>query len=279
MTWAALAALPQTVLQDMRYAARMLHRNASFTIVAVLALGLGIGVNVVAFTAYRAFFNHSIDALDPDRMVNLAMVLHTGSTSPYFTYHDYEVYRDQLHSFTGVIAQSANEFLTLSDAGISILGNPADGSLAHLLPLSPSNKDVVSARVVSENYFSVLGIAPLRGRTFDSVSELRTSPAILISENYWQKRFGGNPALLGRTVRLNFVAFTIIGITPHDFVGTNMDVPGFWIPLSLAPLLHRDSLILSDRENHCCRLFGRPAPGVTPDRARAEMTLTVWPLS
>ena len=280
MTRTALMVLPQTILQDLRYATRILYRNVSFTIVAVLALALGIGVNVVAFTVYKAFFHHPIDALDPGKMVNIAMVLHTGETNANFSYRDYEAYRDHLHSFSGVIADGPGKFLTLSDAGGTVgQSKDTDGALTRLLPLNPSNKDLVNTRVVSENYFSVLGIAPLRGRTFENVAELGATPAILISENYWQKRFGGNPAVLGQTVRLNGVAFTIIGITPHDFAGTNMDVPGFWLPLSLAPLLHLDSQLLSDRENHCCRLFGRLAPGVSAERARAEMTLLAHDLS
>ena len=119
----------------------------------------------------------------------------------------------------------------------------------------------------------------MRGRTLGDVSELAAAPTVLISENYWQKRFGGDPALLGKTIRLNGVAFTIVGITPRDFVGTGTDVPDFWLPLSLEPLLHPDGHLLGDRENQCCRLFARLAPGVSIDQAQAEMTLLADQLS
>jgi predicted permease len=282
-----LLILPQTVLQDLRYGARMFYRNAEFTIVAVLALALGIGANTAAFTAYKAFFGRPLDARDPDRMVNLSLVLpSSGSGSfsgSYFSYLDYETYRDRLHSFTGVIADNGDESLTISDAGGGTSQkSSAHGSLAGklgLLPSSTSNKEFATTKIVSENYFSVLGIAPLRGRTFGDVAELAKSPAVLISENYWQRRFGGDPAVLGETIRLNGVAFTIVGITPLDFAGTGFDVPGFWLPLSLGPLLHPDGHLLSDRENHCCRLFARLAPGVSIGQAQAEMTLLAGQLS
>lgn len=271
--------LPETVLQDLRYAMRLLYRNPGFTIVAVITLALGIGVNVVAFTAYRAFFSRPLDARDPTQMANLSVVLHSGETHSSFSYPDYEAYRERLHSFSGLIATGDTKLLSLTGAGSVNPGRSADGSLSRLLPLDTSNKELVSVSIVSENYFAVLGIPPVRGRTFADSSELATSPEVLISENYWQKRFAGNPALLGQTIRLDGVAFTIVGITPHDFVGTSISVPGFWLPISLQPLLERDSGLLSDREDFCCELRGRLAPGVAMSRAQAEMTLLAGHLS
>ena len=275
--------LPVTVLQDLRYGARLLCRNAWFTVATTLTLALGIGVNTAVFTAYNAIFNRLLDARDPGKMVNLALILHSGDANPYFSYPDYEAYRDGSHSFSGLIAENGGKFLTLSDAGGSVSErSSADGSLAGklgLLPFSASNKEFATAMVVSENYFSVLGVAPLRGRTFGGVSELAASPTVLISENYWRKRFAGDPALLGKTIRLNGVAFAVVGITPRDFVGTGIDVPNFWLPLSLEPLLRPDGHLLRDRENRCCRLYARLAPGVGIDQAQAEMTLLAGHLS
>jgi predicted permease len=113
----------------------------------------------------------------------------------------------------------------------------------------------------------------LRGHTFGNASELATAPQVLISENYWQKKFAGDPALLGRTIRLNGIGFTIVGIAPHDFAGTDFDVPAFWLPVRAEHLLEANDHLLSDREDFCCRLFGRLAPGVSMDQAQAEMSL------
>lgn len=272
----------ETSWQDTRCGARLLRKNLGFTFVAVFTLALGIGVNDVAFTAYREAFNLSVDARDPGKMVNLAVVLRSGTTDPFFSYPDYETYRDRLHSFSGVIAEGRTEFLTLSNAGASVVERDSGGSLAEklgLVPFSSSNKEFAETTLVSENYFAVLGMVPLRGNTFGDISKLADSPSVLISENYWQKRFAGDPVLLGQTIRLNGVAFSVVGITPHDFVGTGQDVPDFWLPLTLEPLLHTDDHLLHDRENHCCRLLARLAPGVSISQAQAETTLIADQLS
>ncbi len=269
-----LMILPQTILQDLRYGARTLFRNAGFTTVAIFALALGIGVNTTAFTFYKAMFTRSLDARDPGRMVDITLVRQSGDTEVDFSYPDYQAYRDNLHSFTGVIAHSVDR-LILSGAG-GPMRDGASGLLGRLglLPASAIDAEFATTFEVSENYFSVLGVNALRGRTFDAMSsaELAASPSVLISENYWQKRFNGDPSILGKVVRLNGVAFTIIGVTPHDFVGTNVVTPDFWFPLSLVPLIHPDGNWLRDRENQWCRLFGRLAPGVGIGQAQAEMT-------
>ncbi|WP_158823514.1 ABC transporter permease [Granulicella sp. S156] len=274
-----LMILPQTILQDLRYGARMLHRQLRFTIVSVLALALGIGINVATFTAYKGMIARSLDARDPGKMVNLALVRHSGIDS-LFSYPDYEAYRDHLHSFTGVIAAINIDLLTLSGVGDIGGQRKAAGSLMGRLglippPAVPGNAELASAFIVSENYFQVLGVTALRGRTFEAgdASKLAASPYVLISENYWQRRFAGDPTLLGKTIRLNGVAFTIIGITPHNFAGTSIAAPDFWLPLTELPLLHPGFHFLRDREEEGYLLYARLAPGVSRGQAQAEMTL------
>ncbi len=267
--------LLETLLQDLRYGARALRRNAGFTIVSILALALGIGVNTAVFTAYKAIIARPLDARDPDTLVNVTLRLQSGATSATFSYPDYEAYRDGLRSVSGLIAFSIEQ-PTLTDAGAkrSTESGWLLGRLGLLLP-SASNKEIVSAFVVSENYFSVLGVEPARGRAFDtmSASELAASPAVLISENYWQRRFAGDPAVLGQSIRLNGAVFTIVGIAPANFTGTSVAVPNFWLPLSLYPLIHPDNGRLRDREDSCCRVFGRLAPGASMQQLRAEATV------
>jgi predicted permease len=267
----------ETLLQDLRYGARTLLRHPSFTIVSILALALGIGVNVAVFTAYKAFIARSLDARDPGTLVNLSVRLQSGATDARFSYPDYEAYRDGLRSFSGVIAFSIEE-LTITDAGGAVARwSAGSGSLIGRLGLLPAatNREIATTFIVSENYFSVLGVKTARGRAFDamSASELAASPPVLISENYWQRRFAGDPAVLGKSVRLNGAVFTIIGITPLNFTGTSIAVPNFWLPLSLYPLIHLHSPRLRDREDLCCRLFGRLAPGMSMHEAQAETTL------
>jgi predicted permease len=245
---------------DVRHGLRMLTRNAGFTVAAVLALGLGIGVNDAVFTAYTKFVVKPLDARDPDQMVNLALIRPLGARQFTFSYPDYEAYRDSSKSFSGVIGVMTDR-LAVSDTAA---GRPASARV-----------ETAFTYVVSENYFRVLGVNAIRGRTFDSISnaELVASPAVLISENYWQKRFAGDPSVLGRTIRLNGAEVTVIGVTPRNFVGTGMGAPDVWLPLSLAPLVHANDAWLRDRDNQRIRLFGRLAPGVTAGQAQAEMTL------
>jgi predicted permease len=274
-----LMILPQTVLQDLRYGARMLWRNAWFTAVAVFAMAIGIGVNTATFTAYKAFFERPLDGHNSGQMVNLALIPHSGVPMPDFSYPDYEAYRDHIYSFKGLIAWEGVERLTLSGAsGILSSRGSADGTLVGklgLLPTGVSDAEFASTFFVSENYFSVLGVSAFRGRTFEAIdhTEQSATPTVLISENYWQKRFAGDANLMGKTIRLNGVAFSVVGITPHNFVGTNIEVPDFWLPLSAEPLVHPDHNWLRDREYLCCRLFARLAPGARMGRAQAEMNI------
>jgi predicted permease len=268
----------ETLRQDLRYAARTLRHNAGFTFVSILALAVGIGVNTTVFTAYKAFVARPLDAREPDTLVNVSLRLQSGATSAWFSYPDYEAYRDRLRSFSGVIAVFIEE-LRLTDAGGAVAARGGKrgtliGRLGLLKP-SASNTEIASTIVVSENYFSVLGVTPVRGRAFDaiSVSELAASPAVLISENYWQRRFASDPAVLGKSIRLNGTAFTIIGITPANFTGTSIAVPNFWLPLSLYPRVHPSRSRLQDRDDLCCRVFGRLAPGVSRHAAQAEATV------
>jgi len=268
----------ETVLQDLRFGLRMLTRNTRFTVVAILALALGIGVNTIAFTAYKAIIDRSLDARDSRNMVNITMVRPSGELVSTFSYSDFEEYRQHLHSFSGLIAYNM-ERLTLTYAGdpISQPDSPLTammGSFGLLSSgISGSSTELAVTAFVSENYFSVLGVTPILGRGFEASNQsaLLAAPAVMISENYWRRRFAGDPSLVGRLIRLNDVPVTVIGITPHDFVGTAITVPDFWLPLTLEPLVHPGDNWLRDRESQCCRLFGLLGPGVRVEQAQAEM--------
>jgi predicted permease len=232
----------------------------------------------VVFTAYKALVARPIDARDPSTLVNIALRLQSGETVALFSYPDFEAYRDGLRSFSSVIAFSIEQ-LALSHADGVVTHRRSDtGTLLTRLGLnSPAaaNKEIATTFVVSENYFAVLGVAPVRGRAFDAMNpaELAASPAVLISENYWHDRFAGDPDIVGKIIRLNGAAFAIAGVTPANFTGTSIAVPNFWLPLSLYPSVYPDDRRLRDRENPCCRMFGRLAPGVTMREAQAEATV------
>ena len=272
--------LPGSIWQDACYGARMLMKHPGFTAIAVLALTLGISLNTTVFTGYKAIVKRTLDARDPARMVNISLTRGSGSQNPMFSYPDYLEYRNGARSFEGIIA-AAGDDLTLSGAGGAPIATHSPlGSIVRTfgftLPgLSATNTEFIRAVVVSENYFSVLGVGVVRGRTFGQVdaSELLSSPSVMISDNYWRKRFAGDMEILGKVVRLNGVAVSIIGVTPHNFVGTGIAAPDFWVPFSIEPLLHAGVNPLRDREDQRCRLFGRLAPGVFLLQAQAEITV------
>jgi predicted permease len=269
-----LMILPQTILQDLRYGARILCRNAGFTGVAVFALAIGIGVNTAAFTAYKAFFLRPLDGADSGEMVNIALHLRSGDLLPLFSYPDYQSYREQSHSLSGLIASSFPESLSLSVSG-GIVSQPdsGPGTLMQKSGIFPRaiSAETASTLLVSENYFSVLGAGAVRGRLFQTGET--SSPTVLISENYWQKRFAGDPKILGKIVHLNGTAFTVAGITPRNFAGASLVVPDFWLPLASQSLVFADDNWLRDRENLCLHLYGRLAPGLSIAQAQTEMTL------
>ncbi|HYP06062.1 MAG TPA: ABC transporter permease [Bryobacteraceae bacterium] len=268
----------RTTLQDVRYAARMFQRNVSSTALAVFTLALGIGLNTATFTAYKAMVARSIDAVDPASIVNLGLIDSSGQSDFRFSYRDYEAYRDALRSFKGFIAEN-HEMMALSGAGPMVSQRTAaEGSLIGRLGLLPSaagNAEFAMTFSVSDNYFAVLGVNVVQGRTFQSMTpaELRSAPPALISENYWRKRFSEDPTPIGRTVRLNGAEFTIVGVTPRNFTGTFIAVPDFWIPLSISDLVHPGQSWLRDSTYRFCRLNARLAPGSSIEEAEAEMTL------
>ena len=272
--------LPETVWQDLRFAARMLRKHPGFTTLAVLALGLGIGVNTAIFTVYRAFLLRGIDAKDPQRMVDVGRVDFAGKYDPAFSYPDFEAYRDHIHSFSGLVAATSDEAALSGVGNIEGMGRSIGGALTAIagfrMPkLVAGGAEFVPVSIVSENYFSVLGVGAARGRVFTlgDVAFEAEAPVALISENYWERRFGREASLIGKAVKLNGVTFTVVGITPHDFMGTNLNVPGFWIPMHEQPLLRPGGGLLRDRENQCCRMYGRLADGVTRDLAQAELNV------
>src|SRR5579871_121421 len=273
-----LFTFPVTVWQDLRFALRMLSKHRRFTFTAVLALGLGIGVNTAVFTVYRAFLLRPLDARDAKQLVNIGRTNYEGKYDPNFSYSDFEFFRDRNVAFSGLIAATTDE-VTLSGAGDApSSGHEMVGALANAVGLRMPNvmsggAEFVTTMVVSDNYFSVLGVGPMRGRTFDAPGARDATPVAMISENYWRRKFDADPVLIGRSIKLNGVPFTVIGITPHDFMGTNLNVPDFWVPLRLWKTLHPGDDILHDRENACCRLYGRLAPDSRLSEAQTELNV------
>jgi predicted permease len=266
----------ETIFQDLRYGLRSLLRNRWSTVITVLSLALGIGVNCVVLTCYKAFFLRPLDAHNAGQMVNIALTRNSGVTDIEFSYPDYQSFSESVPAFSGLIAvRPAN--LLLSNAGEMISQRTAhqQSTMGRLgLPTLGANAEFAHVFVVSENYFKVLGVSIVQGRSWDTANTdpLVATPSVLVSENYWKRRFPNDPVIVGKKVHLNGVEVTVIGVTPHNFVGTGISTPAFWIPISIDPLINGDRQWLLARANRRYRLFGRLAPGATVAQAEAQIT-------
>jgi predicted permease len=247
-------------MQDLRYAARVLMKKPGFTTVAVLSLALGIGANTAIFTVINAVFLHPLAIDDPSRVVEVftrdTKTVQTGNfTLTPSSLQNYEDYRDQNQVFTGL-------------AGYFGLG---------LQWTRNGETQGVPATMTSANYFDVLGIKPYRGRLFaaDEDRALGAGSVVVVSYSLWTKDFGSDQNLLGQTMTLNGLPFTIIGITPPGFKGTfSLAGPDrIWVPLSMREQLTTGQLrtLMANRRFRWINMAGRMKPGVDLRQVDAAM--------
>src|SRR5215510_4486169 len=187
----------ETLFQDLRYGLRILRKNPGFTAAAVLTLALGIGANLTIFSFVDTFFLRPIPAREPERLVTVE-ASRNGRWNAYYAYPAYTHYRDHSKSFEALAAHYSTAPLNLVINGDARMANGA---------------------VVSANYFSMLGIQPRLGRFFlpeeDAVPD--HDQVVVISYRMWQDHFGGDPAVLGKELRLNGIDCRIIGVAPANF--------------------------------------------------------------
>jgi len=233
---------------DFRYAFRQLRRHPVFSITAVLTLAIGIGPNATMMTIVSSVFR-PLPVPSAEQMTTLAMTLPKNPRIwQRLSYLDYLDYKSQSDAFTGLAAWD-----------LSPIGLTADGRTDRLI-----------ATVVSGNYFSTLSIAPATGRLIlPSDGDLGgVEPIVVISHSYWMRRFDGDPAVVGREVRINGRPFTIIGVAPERFTGTfSLITSDAYLPLQL----FRSEARFSNRDVLSVRVIGRRRPGVTLEQARASI--------
>ncbi len=243
--------LEDEMFQDLRFGVRMMLKHKAITIVAVLSLALGIGANTAIFSLIDTLLLRMLPVAEPQR---LALFTIAGQRSEDgFTYPLYQQFRDRNRSFSGVIAAAgANRMRMIvseSEGGARV--EPARGQM------------------VSGNFFSVLGANAALGRTLVEEDDRAGSPqaVAVISYGFWRRRFGGDPAVIGKRITLDDRPFTIIGVAPPKFfgfeVGGNADL---WFPLQMA-----DSRALSNRDGSWIVVMGRLRPEANATQARAEM--------
>ncbi|HEX6463203.1 MAG TPA: ABC transporter permease, partial [Vicinamibacterales bacterium] len=233
----------ETLAQDVRYAARMLVKNPGFALLTVLCLSLGIGVDSTIFSIVDAIAIRPLPFRDPDRLQFIGMSqLATARDFGAVSYLDFRELRDHATSFSALAC----------DAGRSAVLSDGD------------EPERLVAGLVSANMFPTLGIEPVLGRQFSNEEDRQGgAPVVLLSFGIWQRRYVGDPSIVGRTVTLDGAPTTVVGVMPPRFqFPENADL---WIPAA-------QRLSTEPRGNRDLEVTGRLKPGVTVAAARQELS-------
>ena len=242
--------------QDVRYALRLLRRNPGFTAVAVLSLALGIGANSAVFSILNFAILRPLPVSHPEQLVTITHGRKTGSPDQYdanISYPQYLAVRDHNPVFSGLTAFWA--------AGV-IYGRGA-------------HSQSVPDYEVSADYFDVLGVKPFLGRAFSGNEGrvLNSDPVVVVGYNFWKTVLGGDPHILGKTIPLSGHPFTVIGVAPKGFIGTERILAvDLWVPVTDHALLNPGSQAadwISNPHNRSFWNVGRLKPGISPAAAGA----------
>ena len=253
------------MIQDIRFAWRLLRRNPAFTAIAIATLALGIGINTAAFTVFNAFVLRPLPIRDPEALVRLS-ALDRNRRINNFSIAEYRDLRDRNDVFSGLIA--------LGPLPVS-LGDAVAGRAATDYSLIPPGYQFAFGLTVSGNYFTVLGGQPALGRLLTGDDDVTPGAhaVVVLSEGFWRRQFGGDSTLVGRTIRFNGRPYEVVGIAAKEFVGTQPNVPDFWVPLGMRGQLSGDPTdkLYTDRAHRSVALYGRLKPHVSPAQAAAAM--------
>ena len=246
----------ETFHQDARYAIRILCQNPGFATMAILSLALGIGANTAIFTLIDAVLLRSLPVRNPQELV--AFALNPDKPSVGFSNPDYEYIRDHNKSFAGVIAYGG------AGSGVAF-EVPDEGAHA--------TGQLVSNLLVSGNYFDVLGVTPAIGRLFtpDDNRKEDMHPWVVLDYGFWQRRFGGDPAVVGRRVTMNGSPFNVIGVSRAGFNGAVIGShPDMYTPIMMYREIQRGAREWNTRHQWWLTIIARLKPGVSIEGAKPE---------
>src|SRR5215813_9710323 len=241
-----------TLWQDIRFGFRVLFKSPAFTVVAALSLALGIGANTAVFSVINASLLKPLPVEEPRQLISVFTTDAKNPGNHPVSHLNFQDYRDQNQVFSGLLAYT---FTALS--------------------ITRGEKtEPVFGLVVSGNYFDVLGVKASLGRTFLPEEDKTPGayPVVVLSHDLWQRSFGGDPNLVGKTVSLNRHDFTVVGIAPEGFTGTDLGPgPDLWVPM----MMHNEAQPGFDwydqRRGLFLNLIGRLKPGVSVEQARASL--------
>jgi predicted permease len=235
----------QTLWQDLRFGVRMLAKRPGFTLTVALTLSLGIGANTAVFSLIDAFLLRLLPVRDPQHLVFVRATNPRGEITDSFPYPIFEQFRDQNRSFSGIFAVDNTR------VSVTVDGQP----------------EMVWGDFVSGSYFDVLGVSAILGRTFTAEDDQAgKQPVAVISSGYWERRFGRDPAVVGKTIYLAKIPFTVIGVAPPGFSGLNVAGASANVVM---PMFMQPRLALGDHNTF--KVMARLKPGAGPEQARADL--------
>ncbi len=243
---------PRTVAQDLTFAVRTLRKNPGFTAAVVVSVALAIAANATVFGIVNGLLLGALPVREPSSLVSL----NQGKT---FSYPDYIDYRDQ----TSQVFEGITAHFPFIPANLSGAGEP----------------ERIWGQVAAGNYFSVIGIKPALGRGFTPEEDraVGRDPVVVLSDGLWRRRLGATPGVIGRQIALNGRSYTIIGVMPRGFHGTDRAIlADFWTPLAMLSEIMPD--LIDDnagakRGNHWLMLDARLRPGVSRKQAAAALNV------
>ena len=238
----------EALVQDTWYAFRVLRRSPGFTSIAVSSLALGIGANTIVFSVLNALVLKSLPIAEPERVY---FVNNSGQTSQSFP--NYRDIRDRNSVFESLFAYRIAQMALDDDSG------------AHR----------VWGYLVTGNYFKALGIKPALGRFFTPAEDAHpnASPYAVLSYTCWRSRFGGDPDIAGKDIRINSHPYTVLGVAPRGFQGTEVFYwSEIWVPMTMQAQIEGNSW-LETRNTFNAWIAGRLKPGVRVEQAEANLKL------
>ena len=249
------------ILADVRYALRTLRRNPLFAAAAILSLALGIGANTAIFTLMDQILLRKLPVKDPDSLVMLYQEGANNGSNMGSRMHSYPIYQDyqkKVETFSEVLCRR------LISTSISV----------------NNQTELVDAEMVSGNYFSMLGVKPAAGRVFNSKEDDRTyqgHPVVVLSYNYWARRFNQDYGVIGRKILVNNYPMTIVGVSAKDFIGLDpAQSPQIRVPILMKPVLAPEWtwVHMDDRRSRWVQVFARLKPGYSVTSAQAALDVT-----
>src|SRR5262245_3036115 len=248
--------------QDMRYGARMLIKSRGFTAAAVFTLALGISANITIFSIISNIFFRPLPVKDPEQLVLMLQKSAVWKMPHGHSWLDFRDYRERLDVFSEVLA------VAMGPAHLSIAGK------------QPQREWI---ETVSGNYFSMLGIEPRLGRLFqrEEGEKPGADPVIVLSYDYWQSKFGGDPFVIGKSINVNGHPFTIVGVTPETFSSAQWSLaPRAFVPASMLGQARPDGdKLLKERGAPIFKVMARLQPGVTLAQANAATQIAAKQLA